>query len=81
MRRFIKWYSVLALAVVGSLMTVSYSFAAASTVTGIDYSTMFDAASDELLVLLPPIVTVGVGVTVALWAIRIARRVFKSFAR
>lgn len=56
-------------------------FAAASTLTGIDYTTMFSAASSELLVLLPPIVTVGVGIGIALWAVRTARKVFKSFAR
>lgn len=56
-------------------------FLTASTVTGIDYSTMYSAASTELLALLPPIVATGVGIGVALWAVRLARRVFKSFAR
>ena len=56
-------------------------FAVASTLTGIDYSTMFSAASSELLVLLPPIVLVGVGVTGAIWSVSLARKVFKSFAR
>lgn len=56
-------------------------YGAASTVTGIDYSSMFSAASSELLVLLPPVILVGVGITVALWAVKTARKIFTNFAK
>ena len=56
-------------------------YAAVSTVTGIDYSLMFAAATTELVKVLPGIVLIGVGVTVAIWSTRLARKVFRSFAR
>jgi len=74
------WPLAVIVALVAVYASSVFAGATASTVTGIDYSTMYSVASSELLDLLPPIVAAGVAVFIALWALRKARQVFKIFA-
>ena len=60
---------------------LAHLFAAASTVTGLDYGTVFSAVGTELTAAIAGVAPVAVGVFVAIYVIRLLKRVFKTLAR